>query len=329
MKLGILNEFTNEHKYYIKACEDLGVEYEVIDFISSNWIENIEKSNCDGFLVRPSYKSEVMKKMYDEKLYILNNVLNKPIYPSYKEIFIYENKKNMAYFLEASKIPHAKTWVFYNKEEAEKFLDNYDKFPLIFKTNIGSAAVGVKFINSKSQAKSLVNKLFTKMKFVNFGYTKWSKSRYGVSYPIMDDKQYNFIIFQEAIDVKVEWRMIKIGESYFGHQKLSNGKFHSGSGLVGWVKPPVELLNMVKDICDKGNFSSMDVDIFEDNNGNYYVNELQTVFGSYDNSQMYIDGKPGRFKFVDGEWIFEEGYFNQNGSYNLRVEDFINKLNGK
>ncbi|MGO1369373.1 ATP-grasp domain-containing protein [Senegalia sp. (in: firmicutes)] len=326
MKLGILNEFTGSEKNYIKACESLGVEYELVDIISTNWIDNIKNSNCDGFLVKPSAKKEVWKNMYDEKLYFINKIMKKPIYPSYEELFIYENKKNMAYWLEVNDIPHPKTWVFYKREEALKFIKDYNEFPIMFKTNIGSAALGVKFIKNEKEAIKLINKIFTRGKFFNIGYTKWYKTSYGISYPRMDDKQYNFIIFQEKLDVKVEWRMINIGDSFFGHQKLSDGKFHSGSDLVGWVKPPEALLNLTKEISKIGNFTSMAIDIFEDINGNYYVNELQTMFGSYNPSQMYINDVPGRYTYNDGKWEFEEGLFNENASCNLRVIDFIERL---
>ncbi|UYO99180.1 hypothetical protein OF820_08850 [Oceanotoga sp. DSM 15011] len=328
MKLGILKEFTGYESNYIKACEDLKVDYEIIDIISNDWIDNILKSNCDGFLVRPSFAKDVWKRMYDEKLYFISHVLKKPIYPDYYSLFIYENKKNMAYFLKLNDIPHPKTWIFYDKEEALNFVEKYDKYPLVFKPNIGSGALGIKFMN-KNQAKKIINKIFTKWKFFNFGYTKWYKTKFIFSVPIMDDKQYNFVIFQEKLDVKWEWRIIRIGESFFGHQKLANGKFHSGSGKVGWVKPPEELLNLVKRITDENGFRSMDIDIFETLDNKFYVNELQAIFGSYDNSQMYIDGKPGRYLFKDDEWIFEEGYFNQNGSFNLRVEDFLKILNNQ
>lgn len=328
MKLGILKEFSGYESNYIKACEDLKVDYEIIDIISNDWIDNILKSNCDGFLVRPSFAKDVWKRMYDEKLYFISHVLKKPIYPDYYSLFIYENKKNMAYFLKLNDIPHPKTWIFYDKEEALNFVEKYDKYPLVFKPNIGSGALGIKFMN-KNQAKKIINKIFTKWKFFNFGYTKWYKTRFKLSYPIMDDKQYNFVIFQEKLDVKWEWRIIRIGESFFGHQKLAKGKFHSGSGKVGWVKPPEELLNLVKRITDENGFRSMDIDIFETLDNKFYVNELQAIFGSYDNSQMYIDGKPGRYLFKDDEWIFEEGYFNQNGSFNLRVEDFLKILNNQ
>lgn len=328
MKLGILMDFSGWYNNYKKACEELGVEYEIIDLISDNWINNIRKSNCDGYLVRPNFQKQVWKDMDDEKLFFIEKILNKKIYPNFLECFIYENKKNMSYWLEINNIKHPKTHVFYKKEEAIKFFETA-KYPLVFKPNIGSAANGILFLNNSKQAKKLTKRIFTKLKFVNFGYTKWIKTRYGFCYPQMDDKQYNFMIVQEKLDVKCEWRMIKIGESYFGHQKLEKNGFHSGSGLVGWVKPPIELLNMTKKICELGKFSSMDIDIFETRTGEYYVNELQTIFGSYNQSQMYINDIPGRFRNIDGEWIFEKGYFNKNASCNLRVEDFVNQLNKK
>ena len=328
MKLGILNEFNGLEENYIKACKDLGINYEVIDVLSSDWINNVLKSNCDGFLVRPSCGKTIWKTMFDEKLYFISEELGLPIYPSYKEILIYENKRNMASWLEINNVNHAKTWSFFTRQEALDFFTNYDEYPLIFKPNLGSAAIGIKIIKNKEEGIRLTKKIFTKGRFFSRGYTKWSKTKIGLKYPNIDDKQYNSLMVQQYIDVSVEWRMIKIGDSYFGHQKLEKDGFCSGSGRVGWVRPPEQLLNMLDDICEKGGFNSMDVDIFEDVTGRYYVNELQTIFGSYDNSQMYIDGKPGRFIKHDGKWVFEEGYFNLNGSCNLRVENFINILSG-
>lgn len=85
---------------------------------------------------------------------------------------------------------------------------------------------------------------------------------------------------------------------------------------------------MAKDICDRGGFHSMAVDVFETTDGRYLVNELQSLFGSYDDSQMYIDGRPGRYRLVDGEFVFEAGYWNRFGSYLLRLEHLLELLAG-
>ena len=73
----------------------------------------------------------------------------------------------------------------------------------------------------------------------------------------------------------------------------------------------------------------MDVDIFETKNHEYFINELQASFGSYADSQMYIDGKPGRYRYVDGNFVFEEGLFNTFGSNRLKLEHFVEILGAK
>ncbi len=338
MKIGILKDSTtNAHQNYINACKDLGVDYELIDIMIADWIDKIKSSDCAGFLVKPAVFKQYHKDMYDERVYFIETILKRPVYPSFNEIFIYENKNNMYYWLESHNIPHPKTYLFYDKNEALEFI-NTANYPLVFKTKIGSAGLGVKFVKNKRQAKKLIRKAFPYKPHIVLGWIHPGITKVVVSKrcklartKMVDDKQYGFVMFQEKLpQIKCEWRMIKIGESYFGHQKLEakNGK-HSGSGLVGWVGPPKELLDLVKHICDLGNFNSMNVDIFETVDGKYYVNELQTIFGSIDNSQMYIDGVPGRYKFINGEWVFEEGYFSQNASMNLRVENFVNILKNK
>lgn len=329
MKLGILKDISNTYKYYIKACEDLNIEYKIIDIMASDWINTIKESDCLGFLVAPFSGKNVWKEMYTERLYFLNKILRYPIYPSYNEIFIYENKRNMAYWLQTNNIPMPKTSIFYYKNEAQKFIEANNNYPLIFKPNIGSAAVGIKFIPNKTKALKLVNSVFTKWKFFNRGYTKWYKTKYGISYPIMDDKQYNNIMFQEVINVKYEWRGVKIGDSYFAHKKVADKRgLHSGSGRANYDTPPIRVMNFIKYVCDVGQFRSMNVDFFEDINGEFFVNELQTIFGSKIKPyQMCVEGQPGRYIFKDEKWLFEEGLFNSNNSYNLRVEDFVNTLN--
>lgn len=327
MKIGILNDFKGQHVVGIKACQDLNIDYEEIDIISNNWIENIENSGCDGFLAKPPCRKDVWKRLYDERLYFISVVMGRAIYPSLNEIYLYENKRNMAYWLRINGIPSPKTWVFYDKQEALDFVQNYPDFPLIFKTNIGSAGIGVEVLENKYQAKRLINRVFTKFRFYNRGYTKWGR-KYHIPYPLLDDRQFDNVLFQEKIDVRWEWRGVRIGESYFAHKKLAGKRgFHSGSGLANYDDPPVSVLNFIKDICDVGQFRSMNVDFFEDRDGNYYVNELQTMFGSRIKPyQMCVDGQPGRYIFENGNWIFEPGMFNQNNSFNLRVLDFIEIL---
>ena len=328
MKLGIFTAFRNLHKYYVRSCEELGIEYEIIDIISSNWLKDVMESDCDGFLCRPPSKFQERKSMYDEKLYLINKLLKKPIYPSYEELFIYENKKMMSYWLELNNFPHAETKVFYKKKECLDFL-NTCEMPIVIKSNIGSTAKGVEIIKSKIKAKRIAIKIFgyfnTKLAKGHTTTTTGKVMKFKASGTI----QKHFMIIQKFEKIKWEWRMIKIGNSYFGHKKLLDGQFASGSKLKGWDEPSKELLFLTKEICDKGKFLSMNVDVFETTEGNLLVNELQSIWGQSTEHLMYVNGKPGRFIFRDNDFHFEEGNFTKYSSYFLRTKHFLEILKNR
>ncbi len=328
MILGIAKAFGGYHAEYKSACRELGIGYRLLDPASSGWMDEFRGSGISGVLVNPFSRNAVDKRMIDERLYFVNVAMGIPIYPSYKEILLYENKRRTTYWLDLYRIPHPRTWVFYDREEALDFVGRYDRYPLVFKTNTGSSAHGVRILRSVAEARRLVNRLFTRWLFFNRGYTVWKPTRYGLSYPLLDDRQFNNIYLQEMIDVVHEWRGVRIGESYFAHRKLP-GKtgMRSGSGLADYPDPGPRVLDFIKRVCDTGGFSSMDVDFFEDREGRFLVNELQTVFASKINPyQMLVGGKPGRYRHIQGSWLFEEGDFNRNNSCNLRVADFVTRL---
>ncbi len=325
MKLGIFTAFRDMHKYYIKSCEELEIDYEIIDIIADDWMEQIQKSNCDGFLCRPPSKFNERKTLFDERLYIITNWIRKPIYPSFDELFIYENKRMMAYWLELNQFPHAKTYIFYRKKDFIDYINNLAVYPFVFKMNTGTSSKGVKIIKNKLQAKYIANSIFgIANPKLTLGYTPETTGV--LKFPALGTIQKHFVLIQEYHKIKWEWRIVKIDGSYFGHKKLKSGEFASGTKLKGWDKPPEELLHLTKEICDKGKFLSMDVDFFETEAGTFLVNELQSIFGQSTENLMYIDNQPGRFVFQNDKFIFEEGKFNKHQSFLLRVKHFIKIL---
>tara|TARA_Y100001956_G_C4126044_1_gene190121 strand:- start:2478 stop:3464 length:987 start_codon:yes stop_codon:yes gene_type:complete len=326
MKIGILTSFVGDYKNYIKACEAMGVDYEVIDIFDAGWLELVKKSKCDGFMVRPPCDSEERKYCFDERVYSIVTHLQKKIYPSMGEISIYENKRNLHYWLKINGYKHADTNVSLTKDEAIKYISSCE-YPIIAKSNIGAMASGVVKINNISQAKRYVNSIFGyfdgKLAIGKMPVTR----KFKFKIPMIGRAQKHYAIFQECLDVKWEWRIIRINNSYFGYRKLlgSDG-FASGNHLDGWGNPPEELLYLVKEMCDKGSFYSMAVDFLETNDGQFYVNEMQTCFGASNPSQMYIDDKPCRYLWNGNEFELEYGYFCENGCSNLRVEHFVELL---
>ncbi|MFN5629890.1 MAG: hypothetical protein ACK48W_11455, partial [Bacteroidota bacterium] len=132
------NELNDDHLLWEKACVlySNAVSYRTVDLTKNNWLEEIQAKPFDYLLSKPGAFTSALKQLYDERIYILGKILNYKIYPSENEVFIYENKRFLSYFLKANSINHPKTNVYYFKNEALNDLQ-YLKFPIVAKTNIG------------------------------------------------------------------------------------------------------------------------------------------------------------------------------------------------
>ncbi len=349
IKLGILAvAHYDEHiDQWIAACREQSdlVDAVLIDLSSATWLEQIMSQNFDGLLTNPPNLTMAQKNMYDERLDVLHNDLQIPIYPSLLETKIYENKRYLAYWLQANQIPHPETYVFYQQKEALEFISHYNA-PLVGKTNIGASGRGIKILKDKASQSRYVHESFKHGAPRDIG-PNWKKKgilKRAIN-KLLDPKslqaklqqyktekseiQKDFIILQEYIPHTFEWRCVCIGDSYFAHKKLVKKEKASGTLLKGYENPPLGLLDFCRNIMLEKHLWSQAIDIFATEDGRYLVNEMQCIFGQSDPYQMLIDGVAGRYCFEAGEWIFEPGNFNGHESFDLRLDHFINMLETK
>lgn len=341
----LANENKDDHILWIKSLElyQIKIDYLTVFLSEDGWLKKILDYCPDYCLSRPPGITTIFKQLYDERLYIISKILKIPIYPCYEECLIYENKRFLASWLEANNIPHPLTNVFYHIDEAKEYIRN-SQYPKVAKINIGASGSGVKLLNSEKEAWNYIKQVF---------YGKGAPKRWGpntlkeglikrglyyINHPGKISKKikiYNtrrletqkgFVIFQEYIKHNFEWRVVRIGDSFFAHKKIKKGDKTSGSLLKKYDNPPLLVLDFVKELTDRFSFRSQAVDLFEISEGNYLVNEMQCIFGQSDPYQMLVDGKPGRYIFKNNVWEFESGNFNRNESFNLRVEWLLNNI---
>jgi len=312
--LGIIKEFWHLHWHYIAACRDVGVAYKVLDISGPDWQKVIETSGCDAFLVRPSVQVSIWKQMYDERLRIMTKDMGKIIFPSYDELWFWESKRRMHYWLHANDVPYPKTWIFYDRKAALRFAEQ-TPLPIVFKSDMGSGATGVIIFRERSCLKKHILRCFGR------GFTTYRKAP--------NDREWGNIFLQEYIENAREWRIIRIGESYFGYEKLMGRGFHSGSHRSRHGLPPADLLDLAQEVTDKGKFLSMDLDILVTPGTRPLVNELQPIFGmEYTTEACIVDGKTGRMLYdtTHNSWQFEAGSFCRNQLCNLRVIALLETL---
>ncbi len=314
VRLGIIREFCHYHRHYIAACRELGVSYRLLDISANDWVPQFLDARCAAFLVWPSVSIRAWREMFDERLRILEQDLRMIVYPGYHETWLYENKRRVHAWLLAKGIPHPRTWVFFERGPAQDFARTVD-LPIVVKTNLGAAHSGVWIIRHRADLQRMINRAFTN------GLLARGRHR--------SEGEAGCILLQHFLRNVREWRMVRIGDSYFGHPKGRVGDFHSGSGKVEWTPPEARHLDFLKQVTDEGDFTSMDVDMFETEEGELLVNELQTVFGAgFSVDQARINEKAGRFVWAGqpAHWQFEVGDFARNACANARVNYLVSRL---
>lgn len=283
--------------YFHRAIDMLGLKGRVFDPRASDFHSRVRAAPEKFFLCRPAYSTNTERQMFWEKIAPLYDDSDLVVFPRSRSLRIYESKRELSYFLEMNDIPHPETLVFYDAQEAIDYAKRCT-LPQVLKTNTGSSADGVEIVKQRGKLLALVKDFFFR------SYVKKS---------LMDhrDSDFGYAMLQQYISPVREFRVIKIGDSWFGHEKIpGKEEYMSGSGLNAWTPPSFELLDFCNDIASRSQFTVMCFDIFRSGDGPFLVNELQTWFGSYNNSQMYVDGVPGRYVRSNGTWRFEKGYFN-------------------
>jgi hypothetical protein len=340
----LANENETDHFLWIKSCEKYRerIKYRIVQLTADNWLEEIKKEDFDIMLAKPGGFTNKFKQLYDERLSLLVNYSEFKVFPSLDEVLIYENKRFLSYWLQINRIPHPETFVFYSFTNALDFIKE-SEFPIVAKLNIGASGSGVKILKERLDGKKYISRIFGKGIIPRTG-PKLKKGklaariirkllrpdelreRISTYRSIISDPQIGFCIFQKYIPHEFEWRVVRIGKSFYAHKKVVIDEKASGSLMKEYSYPPSSLMSFVRDITDKFGFYSQAIDLFEIGKDEYLVNEMQCIFGQSDPYQMKINNMPGRYIFLNGEWIFEEGVFNTNECFDERMEYVISIL---
>lgn len=306
VRLGIVANRASFHCHFIAACREMGIPFRVVELSGPNWLENLRAADCGLLMAWPDATLRPWARMIKDRLDLIEKELRLPVFPGSHERWMYEDKNRMVDWMAANRVPHPQSWIFHDPQEAMSFA-NSCRLPVVFKTSFGAAASGVRILRSRQSVRRLVRRAFSRGLAPN-GHDH-------------RDRQWRNVLFQEYLPAIREWRMVRIGESYFGHPKGQVGEFHSGSGVAEWEEPGTHHLDLLHEVTEKGKFRSMDVDLFETPDGRLLVNELQTVFGASTSvEQMKRNGVPGRMlRRKDGQWQFEPGPFARNACANERI----------
>src|SRR5690554_4350747 len=163
MKIAIHNKENGFSKRWVKYCEDSNINFKIVNCFDNDIIRQVE--DCD--IVMWHFSHIALKDSLAAKsiLFSLEHAGIK-VFPDFKTAWHFDDKVAQKYLLEAINAPLVKSYVFYEKEKAEIWV-NETKFPKVFKLKGGAGSQNVKLIDSKTETKKIINKAFGKG-FKNF-----------------------------------------------------------------------------------------------------------------------------------------------------------------
>lgn len=280
---------------YERFCKKNDIPYEFYDVSKSDWLE---KARYFDVFVCHTESDPSYQEMIESKIYILERILGKHCFPSFHEVWQYENKNRASFLYELYALPTIPTLLTYNEEEAIELIDKND-YPFITKTTIGAGSSGVTKIDSKCQALKQIKNIFS---------SKGLKSQY----PYYRQKDY-FYIQQFIDDATFDLRIMLVGDMAFGYYRYPNKDDFRASGAGNTEKKaiPEDALRLAIDVRNKLNSRQMGVDLlYSEKTKQYYIIET-SLFNQIDTpEQLVINGVPGYYDISNINNIsFKEGKF--------------------
>lgn len=280
---------------YERFCKNNDIPYGFFDITRSNWMSEAKK--YDIFICHTE-SNPAYQEMIESKIYILENLMGKFCFPSYHEVWQYENKNRANYLYKHYDLPTIPTYVTQNKEEAFDLIDKVG-YPFITKTTIGAGSSGVRKIKTRSEAVKMINSIFC-------------HNGLKTQYPYQRQKDYLYV--QKFIDdATFDLRIMLVGNMAFGYYRYPNkGDFRaSGAGNTEKKAIPEEALRLAIDVRDKLKSRQMGVDLLYSKKQNEYLIIETSLFNQIDTpEQLVIDGVPGYYDISDKDNIrFKEGKY--------------------
>ena len=279
---------------YERFCINNGIRYGFYDIYRSDWIEQAAQYDI---IVWQTDSNPAEQHIAESKIYVLEHVLKKECFPSFHEVWQYEDKCRENYLYSALDIPSIPTVVTNSLDEALHCIDTAD-YPFIYKDYIGTGSREVVKIDSRSRARKLVYRIFMKGKKGLWGH-------FFVK---------NIFYMQKFMaDATFDLRVMMSGNKAFGYYRYpKKGDFKaSGAGNYEKKEIPEDVLRLAYDIKRKLGVRQVGVDfLYSPAEGKYYVIET-SVFNRIDTpEQLVVNGVAGYYDMSDLDNItFRPGKF--------------------
>ncbi len=158
MKIAIHSRKDSFSDRWIDYCRKNNVNYRVVDCYKSDIIDQM--SDCDG-LMWHWMQDDPKAKLFARQLSYSLESIGKKMFPDSKTCWHFDDKIGQKYLLEALDAPLVPTYIFYDRNEALKWVGK-THFPKVFKLSTGAGSANVRLAKDQKEAIRLINTAFGK-----------------------------------------------------------------------------------------------------------------------------------------------------------------------
>src|SRR5690554_4025810 len=330
MKIAIHHRQGSFSDRWIAYCEESNIAYKIVNCFDNDIISQLK--DCDALLWHHHHGDYKDIQLAKPLLFSLEQTGIK-VFPNFNTNWHFDNKLAQKYLLEAIGAPLVKSYVFYDKQSANTWIEQ-TTFPKVFKLKNGAGAQNVKLAHNPEQAKKLVKQAFGKGFPLNdsWTYLKEIKEKTKLSpHKLIDmargikrglvksenqkmhGRECGYVYFQEFIaNNDSDIRVIVIGDKAFAIKRLvRRGDFRaSGSGNIVYDRKEIDIeaVKLAFQISSELRGQSVAFD-FVKQNGKLLLVEISYCYTAnvYDLCSGYWDSNLNWFetKFNPQFWIIK------------------------
>ncbi len=258
----------------------------------------------------------------------------KNVYPNWRSSWSFDDKLGQKYLLEALKLPLIPSFVYYSKEEAKNWANQYI-FPTVFKLRCGAGSFNVCMVKNKDEAQKIINKafnngfrqydpyvgIFEKIRKLKKGEASIKDVAKEVGHVLFQyqiekskGREKGYVYFQEFIphceyDIRVQF----IGNRCYAMKRYvrKNDFRASGGGNIDYdgSKLPIEVIELSFSIAKILNMQTLALDLIPvadsyklaEISYAFAIDQGECDFGYYDDTLQWHKGK-----FDPYGWMVEE-----------------------
>ena len=290
------NKSMSDHSTYwskpwIDYCESKNIDYSLVNCFDTNIISKLSEYDCllwffDNFVLQDM--------LFARSILNAAQKMGLKVFPDFNTSWHFDDKIAETYLLQTIDAPIPKSWVFYSKEEAVRWLKSKAHYPLVAKIRSGSGSHNVKLIETPTQAIKYADKMFgkgyrnvpnllfkTKSNIRSAGDWKTFKARLKrapeffstLSHAKLLPKERGYVYFQEYIpNDGYDLKVVVIGDklSYIGRKSRTGDFRASGGGSLFFDRSLVspEIQKSAFEISSRLGFQCMGFDYVVDNRTN-------------------------------------------------------------